>query len=828
MLVVSGMVGARPHHHLAICLGLAGLCLVHHAAADTGLNIPGYRITWHDEFEGAAVDPAKWKVNVGVNAAYRRASDGRVVEPHWFGDAFEPWTDVWPINGERQYYSPENVTVEDGRLRIRADRETVAEGDRVGWYDPGYHEYTSGKLNTAEQFPFRFGIVNIRAKLPEGPGLWPALWMLNAPDPWFWDDEIDIMEAKGSLPTRMSSAHHFKLPGGANTYNAAEVDAGVNLQTSFNEYTLQWEPTYLQTWVNNQPVLFDDEAVPQDPMFLIMNAAVGGMFDGLPTPDNPFPTFFEVDWVRVWQPASTPGDLASGGFEDFQGAQWANWNTLDDGNLSVYAAGALHGLHSVRIDRRNQQESAVTRGPNLFTDGTAGGWQGWLNQLNAAGEEISGGAEDPANIPATLGVDSAILPIHQSAPSLRANAVVFRQVAGGFAQGRTLTFSGVVAIEEPFPADASAVAFIRVFNADYSFSDVAAPVQAGGDFSLEAAIPGSGVPFVQIGLETTGATGSAGRLAAADLYLEEGGGEPPADEGDRTGFNQTVVVSPGQPLRFGVLAANHPADPLGPGAEGRMTLEFLDADLALISATATTIVDGWSGAAAMPYSLSATAPANAAFARLRIERITVDPETDHAGGFIADAAFLHAHGSTELPVVTAQPPATLTVNAGDAVDFSLQVSSASPVATQWYRDGVKVGIENSILNTNPASGGGYFAVVENAAGPVVGGAVELTVLDPDTDGDGISDYEERFITLTDPLDPLSTLRITGVVIAGNQLSLSFPSVDGVRYRIQGSPDLAEWQAVGPVHAASGGVSTLVEELPAAEPPLRFFRIQVIP
>lgn len=111
-------------------------------------------------------------MNVGVNAAYRRASDGRWVEPHWFGDAFAPWTEVRSINDERQYYSPDNVTVEDGLLRFRADRESVA--DPFGWYVPGYHEYTSGKLNTAEQFQFRFGIVNIRAKLPEGTGLWPA------------------------------------------------------------------------------------------------------------------------------------------------------------------------------------------------------------------------------------------------------------------------------------------------------------------------------------------------------------------------------------------------------------------------------------------------------------------------------------------------------------------------------------------------------------------------------------------------------------------------------------------------------------------------------
>jgi beta-glucanase (GH16 family) len=799
--------------------------------ADTELNIPGQRLVWHDEFEGTVVDAARWEVNVGVNAFYQRQSDGRFVEPHWFGDAFEPWLQVGSINDERQYYTPANVAVVDGVLEIRADRETVAVGDRVGWYDPAYHPYTSGKLNTADEFQFRYGIVKWRAQLPEGQGLWPALWLLNAPDPWFWDDEIDVMEAKGSKPTHMSSAHHFKVPDGGgnlvNIFNTVELDTGINLQTRFNEYGLEWQPTFLRTWVNDQPVLFDDEAVPQGPMFLIMNAAVGGTFDGQPTLETVFPTYFKIDWARVWQPASTPGDLSNGGFESFQGAQWADWNTLDDGNLAVYAAAPLHGAHSVSISRRNGGAGGPEHGPNLFTDGTAGGWQAYLNQLDAEGDFISGGPEDPANIPATLGDDTAILPIHQTAPSPRANAVIFRQIGGSLAQGRSFTFSGVVSILEPFAADASAIAFIRIFNTDFTFTDVATPVTAGGAFQLEAVIPESGVPFVQMGLETAGATGSSGRLQVAQLYIGEEGAEPPASD-NRTGFAQTVVIAPGQELRYGVLAANHPADPIGPGAQARLRLEFLDAGEAFLSEITTPIVDSASGTQTTAYRLGATAPANAAFARLWIERVTRDPAADSGGGFVADAAFLHVPASTELPVVTAGPPPVLTVNAGDSVNILLQVASASPVSVVWYRDGVAIPKrEGGLFIPNPDSGGNYYAVVENAAGPVVGATLALTVLDPDTDGDGISDYDESFITLTDPLDPLSTLRIAEFALSGSQVSLSFASVPGVSYRIAGSPDLLSWQVVGPAHSATTEATTLIEALPAGGDPLRFFRIEVV-
>lgn len=82
---------------------LAGLWVEPVLTADTELNIPGYRVVWYDEFEAAEVDASKWEVNVGVNAWYQRESDGRFVEPHWFGDEFEPWTNVGPINDERQY-----------------------------------------------------------------------------------------------------------------------------------------------------------------------------------------------------------------------------------------------------------------------------------------------------------------------------------------------------------------------------------------------------------------------------------------------------------------------------------------------------------------------------------------------------------------------------------------------------------------------------------------------------------------------------------------------------------------------------------------------------
>jgi len=849
---------------LPVITTILATCLGPSLAADTGLNIPGYRLEWHDEFEAEEVDSSKWDVNVGVNAWYQRESDGRFVEPHWFNEEFEPWIQAGIINGERQYYSPDNVTVNEGILVIRADEEPVS--DPVGLYDPEFHTYTSGKLNTADEFQFTFGIVKWRAKLPSGQGLWPALWMLNAPDPWFWDDEIDVMEARGSEPTITTSAHHFKVidEGGnrQNQYNSASLETGINLQEEFHEYGLEWTSGSIQTWLDDRTVFYDEMAIPQGPMFLIMNAAVGGAFGGDPDETTVFPTTFEIDWVRVWQPASTPSDLASGGFEQSEGAQWADWNTRDDGNVASVTTGALHGSQSVQVSRRNNPEGVSPEEPqpetepaNLLTDGTAGPWRGYLNE-SSDGDTVTSGYEiDPASIPSSAADDGVIISVHQSAPSPWATAVAFREFNGGDVQGKTLTFAGTVAIEEAFPEGSVATAFIRIFDSGYNTTDIDTTISPGGDFSIEATIPESGVPIVHTGIETTGPTGSAGRLAASGLTLIEEEGSPPPpppSQVDRTGFYQTVIAVPGQPIRYGLLAANHPDDPMEASASGMLRLEFLDAEETIISEAPVAIVDADTPAHAVPYILGGMTPENAAFVRLDIDREVFDPESDLSGSFIVDAAFLQVPGMTELPVITSGPASGMGVNAGQRVDLKLEVASPTDVTYQWYHLGKPVSTDKDLsFVVSPDSAGTWFVVASNAAGPVVGAVTEIIVLDapPDSDGDGISDddetnlygtdpmladsdkdgiddYGEIFVSLTDPLDPLSLLKVTEMKLAEGQIELKFQSVSGVGYQLYGSPAILHWDPVGSNITASGDLTTIQFDLPESNPPLRFFRVMV--
>lgn len=838
--------------------------------ADTELNIPGYRIVWQDEFEGAAVDTSKWDVNVGVNAWYQRESDGRFVEPHWFNDDFEPWIQAGTINDERQYYSPDNVAIEDGVLVIRAEQETVA--DPIGIYDPEYHRYTSGKLNTADEFQFRFGIVKWRAQLPAGQGMWPALWMLNAPDPWRWDDEIDVMEARGSQPFITTSAHHFKVGENQdNVYNSGSLDAGVNLQEGFHEYGLEWKPDSIQTWLDDRDVFFDDVAIPQGPMFLIMNAAVGGAFDGVPSDDGIFPSFFKIDWVRVWQPASSPGDLANGDFEDEQAYRWANWNTVEDGNLSPVTIGALHGAKSVRIARPEAppppdavSADLVSADPvlsNLLTDGTAGDWQGYLNEIAEDASVLAGYFIDPASIPATTSADGLTLSVHQSAPSPQANAVLFKQIDGPPFQGSELTFSGSVEIEETFPDGTEAIAFIRIFDPSYNFTDVKTSVHEGGNFSVQAPIPESNVLFIQAGLETTGPTGSTGRLAATGLTLTHDGQvdpdpdpDPEPNAGIATGLVQTTIATPGQPVRYGLLAANDPADPMGSTAAGDLQLIFLDAEKNVISESTTTIVDADTSTTATPFTMESIAPEDAAYARMIIERAILDAESDQSGSFIVDAAFLQSPDQSELPVLVSEPLPELTVPEGQAVSLPIEIISPTPVTFTWYHEGEKVGSDaEHSFTASTDSEGTYFVVASNAAGPVIGAITEVTVVEPapdtdgdrisdedeinvyetnpekaDSDGDGIDDYGEIFISLTDPNDPQSALRITDITLADEQVALTFKSVPGVDYEVHAGARLDSMATTGISLTATDTVSILEVDTGVSDPPLQFFKIHVDP
>jgi beta-glucanase (GH16 family) len=206
-------------------------------------------------------------------------------------------------NNEAQFYTSraENVRVENGLLVIEGRREDYQ----------GYR-YTSASINTLGRFEFRYGRVEVRAKLPSGLGTWPAIWTLGvnrAQVGWPTCGEIDIMENVGFDPLRIvGSVHTAAYNHTIGTHKSASTTVA-NPAEAFHVYAMEWFPDRIDIFVDGLKYFsFANEgtgarAWPFDqPQYLLVNLAIGGSWGGQRgIDDTRFPHRYEVDYVRVYQ-----------------------------------------------------------------------------------------------------------------------------------------------------------------------------------------------------------------------------------------------------------------------------------------------------------------------------------------------------------------------------------------------------------------------------------------------------------------------------------------------------------------------------------------------
>jgi len=247
----------------------------------TGYTTPeaydGMELVWADEFSGDALNTADWTYEIGTG------------------------NNGWG-NNELQFYKEENTSIESGNLVIEARREAF-----------GGREFTSSRLITQGKQSFRFGRIDIRAVLPEGRGLWPALWMLgtkiNAVG-WPACGEIDIMELVGSSPSRVLGTAHY----GANFANhnfkgsSATLPNGAKFSDQYHVFSLIRKRNKMEWYVDDELYYeFDDTSVGNQPypfndnFFFVFNVAVGGNLPGSPDGTTNFPQRMIVDYVRVFE-----------------------------------------------------------------------------------------------------------------------------------------------------------------------------------------------------------------------------------------------------------------------------------------------------------------------------------------------------------------------------------------------------------------------------------------------------------------------------------------------------------------------------------------------
>jgi beta-glucanase (GH16 family) len=237
-------------------------------------------MVWSDEFNvNGLPDAGKWSYDTEGNAS------------------------GWG-NNESQWYTQarrENAEVKDGFLYITAIKESYED-----------HDYTSARLITKLKGDWLYGRVEVKAKLPDGRGMWPAIWML--PTDWAYggwpaSGEIDIMENVGYNPyVIVASAHTESYNHSIGTQKSATTNVPT-CYSDFHVYALEWEVTEYRVYVDgNLYFTFKNEGTgykvwPFDKRFhLLLNVAVGGNWGGAQGIDNTiFPRQMVVDYVRVYQ-----------------------------------------------------------------------------------------------------------------------------------------------------------------------------------------------------------------------------------------------------------------------------------------------------------------------------------------------------------------------------------------------------------------------------------------------------------------------------------------------------------------------------------------------
>jgi beta-glucanase (GH16 family) len=250
------------------------------ADATAGASIPptGYRLVWDDDFNhdpDGLPDPAKWSYEEG----FIRNHEARL----------------------------ENARIEKGHLIIEGRRE---EYTPLGASAPVAH-YTSAALETVGKADWQYGRIEVRAQLPAGRGVWPAIWTLGTNEKqkevgWPRCGEIDIMELVGKLPGVIHGTIHY-FAAGKHAARGGQVSIS-HPEAGFHLYSAEWTPDRIDLYVDHQKYFSFNTRQANNagqnpfhhPQYLILNLALGGAWGG-PIDDSIFPQRLVVDSVRVYQ-----------------------------------------------------------------------------------------------------------------------------------------------------------------------------------------------------------------------------------------------------------------------------------------------------------------------------------------------------------------------------------------------------------------------------------------------------------------------------------------------------------------------------------------------
>jgi len=243
------------------------------------LSYPGKSMVWSDEFNQTSLDMNSWNYETGG---------------YWF-------------NNEIQYYrgGTANTALQNGKLVITAKKETYQN-----------REHTSARLTTEGKVEYKYGRIDVRAKLPKGQGIWPAIWMLGddmSSVGWPACGELDMMELLGHEPHKIHGSINYGPQGNSwahtkTTSYSLPVSEG-DFSDKYHVFSVLWEENSIKYYVDdNLYATYNPNNIAggqawrfNHPFFFILIIAVGGDWPGNPDPTTIFPQQMLIDYIRIFQ-----------------------------------------------------------------------------------------------------------------------------------------------------------------------------------------------------------------------------------------------------------------------------------------------------------------------------------------------------------------------------------------------------------------------------------------------------------------------------------------------------------------------------------------------
>ena len=537
----------------------------------------GWQQTFSDEFERTTLDTARW--NVANYAA--------------------------PNNGEAQYYSPANISILSGGLRITSERRNI--GGRV---------YASGNITTQGKFSQAYGRFEMRAKLPGTQGIWPAFWMLR--NSGGWPPEIDIMELLGHQPSTMYFTNHWGVYPTTHTWDTKSF-TGPNFTSDYHTFAVEWAPNRLELYVDGVKRATNTSNVPTEPFYMILNTAVGGQWPGYPDASTVFPQYFDAKYVRAYSRT-----LFSPGFENYGPA---NNTTLDGwsrfGGTGVNTTVFRTGGNSAKLSSVSTPIGGVA---GVFQDTPARPgdlWRATAWWLIPTAEPLTGQNFCTTNIEWIDGAGAIISIVSAPAGSASsARDTWLPSMIEGIAPVNTVSARLVLKFTRP----ASAAGSSYVDDVDLQRLAVNTRMDdrgTAGTSSLAGWTP-FGTAAASLSFPRSGVT--AVKLSGRNIA-----------GGSTSGVFQDFAVRAGQVWQGSAWWLAPSAEPLAGGNSTQMNIEWLDsgkrnlATSAVPALTAASPRDDFVSA-----SLTAVAPAGAVWARLALNYNQVGLASGAA--YVEDAA----------------------------------------------------------------------------------------------------------------------------------------------------------------------------------------------